>query len=170
MKNFITNPSFLTGGPDPVFKLSFLSIRVIYDHGWPFAGQHTEKQRLLQAVQAAALVQATLVHRGAGLTIHLDETAAAGIRVPVTGFHFPVDRRAKPAVVLLLRGRLAGSWPARVSRRRPWVRLRRTFRLFTAVAMSRLCDSLRRPFCRDAPGRTAPPTTGWRIPDISVPF
>ena len=102
-------------------------------------GQDTEKQRLLQAVQAAALVQAALVHRGAGLTIHLDETAAAGIRVPVTGFHLPVDRRAKPAIVLLLRGRFAGSWPARVSRRRPWVRLRRTFGLLTAVAMPRLC-------------------------------
>ena len=61
----------------------------------------TEKQRLLQPVQAAALVQAALVHRGAGLTIHLDETAAAGIRVPVTGFRLPVDRRAKPAIVSL---------------------------------------------------------------------
>ena len=61
----------------------------------------TEKQRLLQAVQAAALVQAALVHRGAGLTIHLDVTAAAGIRVPVTGFRLPVDRRAKPAIVSL---------------------------------------------------------------------
>ena len=81
--------------------------------------QDTEKQRLLQAVQAAALVQAALVHRGAGLTIHLDETEAAGIRLPVTGFRLPVDRREKPPVVLLLRGRFAGNWPARVSRRRP---------------------------------------------------
>ena len=115
-----------------------MSIRVIYDHGRPLTRQDTEKQRLLQAVQAAALVQAALVHRGAGLTIHLDETAAAGRRVPVTGFRLSVDRRAKTAIVLLLRGRFAGIWPARVSRRRPWVRLRRTFRLFTAVAMPRL--------------------------------
>ena len=116
-----------------------MSIRVINHHRWPLTGQDTEKQRLLQAIQTAALVQAALVHRGAGLTIHLDETAAAGIRVPVTGSRLPVDRRAKPAIVLLLRGRFAGSWPARVSRRRPWVRLRRTFGLLTAVAMPRLC-------------------------------
>ena len=128
-KNLVTHPGLLASGPYPVFKLSFLSIRVIYDHGRALTRQDTEKQRLLQAVQAAALVQAALVHRGAGLTIHLDETAAAGIRVPVTGFCLPVDRRAKPAIVLFLRGRFAGSRMARVSRWRPWVRLRRTFRL-----------------------------------------
>ena len=116
-----------------------MSIRVINHHRWPLTGQDTEKQRLLQAIQTAALVQAALVYCRIGLTIHLRVTAAAGIRVPVTGFPLPVDRRAKPPVVLLLRGRFAGSWPARVSRRRPWVRLRRTFGLLTAVAMPRLC-------------------------------
>ena len=125
-----------------MFKLSFLSVRVINHHRWPLAGQDTEKQRLLQAVQTAALVQAALVHRGAGLTIHLDETAAVGMRVPVTGFRLPVDRRAKSPVVLRFRGRFAGSGPVRVSRRRPWGRLRRTFRLFTAVAVPRLCAGM----------------------------
>ena len=116
-----------------------MSIRVIYDHGRALTRQDTEKQRLLQAVQAAALVQAALVYCRIGLTIHLRVTAAAGRRVPVTGFRVTVDRCAKPAIVLLLRGRLAGSWQARVSRRRPWVRLRRTFRLLTAVAVPQLC-------------------------------
>ena len=122
------------------------------------AGQHTEKQRLLQAVQTAALVQAALVHRGTGLTIHLRVTAAAGIRVPVTGFRLPVDRRAKRPVVLRLRGRFTGSWPARVSRyaspRRtgpPWKRSRP------------LPTSAPRPGRLESPSNTTPtPAAHWR--------
>ena len=131
------HPDLLAGGPDPVFKPSFLSIRVMYDHGRSLACQMTEKQCLLQAVQTAALVQAALVHRGAGFTIHLHNTAAAGIRVPVTGFSLPVDCRAKQLVVLLLRCRFAGCRPARLSRRRARALLRRPVGLCTAVAMPR---------------------------------
>ena len=94
------------------------------------------------------------------------------MRVPVTGFRLPVDRCAKPLVVLRLRGRFAGSRMARVSRRRPWVRLRRTFSLFTAVAMPRLCAGMTAFGVRSAGmpldgQRRQPP--GRRIPDISAP-
>ena len=56
----------------------------------------------------------------------------------MTCFRLPVDRLAKLAIVLRLRGRFARSWPARVSCRRPWVLLRRMFSVFTAVTVPRL--------------------------------
>ena len=60
------HPGFLTCSPDSVFKPSFPAVRVINDHSRLLPGQGTEKQRLLQAVKAAALVQSPLVHRGIG--------------------------------------------------------------------------------------------------------
>ena len=67
-KNLVMHPGFPASGPDAVFKSSLFSVRVIDHHRRGFAGQHTEKQRLLHAVQAAALVQSTLVHRCVGFT------------------------------------------------------------------------------------------------------
>ena len=84
-KNLITHPGFLTVSPNSVFKLPFPSVSIKNDHRRLFAGQGTEKQCLLYAVQAAALVQAALVHHRAGLTIHFHVTATAGRRVPMTG-------------------------------------------------------------------------------------
>ena len=101
-KNLITHPGLPAGDPDPVLKPPLPAIRVINHHRRPLAGHVTEKQRLLYAVQAAALVQATLVHQRAGLTIHFHVTAAAGRGVPMTGFRLPVDQGTKPAVVLIL--------------------------------------------------------------------
>ena len=48
-----------------------MSIRVIYDHGRALTRQDTEKQRLLQAVQAAALVQAFTNERTATRAIDI---------------------------------------------------------------------------------------------------
>ena len=72
-----------------IHKPPFPAIRVIHHHRRPLAGHVTEKQRLLYAVQAAALVQATLLHQRAGLTIHFHVTASAGRGVPMTGLPSP---------------------------------------------------------------------------------
>ena len=60
-KNLVLHPGFLAGSPDPVFKTPFPSVRIKNDHRRGLARQDTEKQRLLQAVQVAALVQSALI-------------------------------------------------------------------------------------------------------------
>ena len=79
----MSRTGFPAGDPDPVLKPAFPAIRVINHHRRPLAGHVTEKQRLLYAVQAAALIQAALVNHCAGLTIHFHVTATAGRRVPI---------------------------------------------------------------------------------------
>ena len=74
----------------------------------PLAGHVTEKQRLLYAVQAAALIHAALVHHRAGLTIHFHVTATTGRGVPMTGCRLPVDPGTKPG----------GFWQNHVAMRR----------------------------------------------------
>ena len=101
-KNLITHPRFPAGDPDSILKPPLPAVRVINHHRRPLAGDVTEKQRLLDAVQAAALVQAALVNHGAGLTIHFHVTAAAGRGVPMTGVRLPIDQGTKPAIVIIL--------------------------------------------------------------------
>ena len=90
--------------PNPVLIRPDLPVRVVDHNRRTLARQRRGEQGLLDAIQAAALVQAALIHRIRGLAIDHHVTLPSRIRVGMADLTSATDRRAEDGVVLVLGG------------------------------------------------------------------